>query len=337
MQNEDIQIVSFKTLMEFWKFLIIPAVLAVPILYEFPTILSEIQKIMAYAITSGDGSNGHRIDGDYHTIKLFVAVGICIFILLFLFLCFILAKIIYSSKNLRMPLISEYNKNLEEIKKLRLARDKQREYLHKLVYQLYSDSNRPRHNIISLHANYFVNNCGDLTVDKTITLCATTLPVQFYRFFINGDEFTLPASDMEDINFKVEATDQNCDVVYLLIENKDKHKTIIIWFLPEIQVGQKRQIRITYLWKGFLTSLIKRKRTEYNWSYTSFDNDWRGNFDIRYRFSEYYSKVVTINTGEAAQGVTLNSFQESGRTEVAFKGNNVLIGNTKYELTFVLE
>ncbi len=338
MEEKDEKVISPEKMRNFWRLLALPILMIVPLAAEFSTIISYVQDFLANAISEAKYGIGRKLSPEAtYTISPIAAAS---FLALLIFAAYVTYALFLLSRSLRerrINTLSVYDIQNNEIQRMKKIDEKRMEYLGKLVHQLYGESNRARHNIISVEAKYFVGENGDMSVEKVITLQATRLPVQFYKFFVEGDDMSMQAAGMEDIDFKVESLDNNCDVVYLLITNRVRHKQIVIWFLPEIQVGKERRIKITYKWPGLLRGLQLRRKIDFSWKYTSLDSDWKGNIKFRFKFSESYAKVIAENTGEAAQPVKLDSFYDGTRTEVTFSGENVLIGNTKYELTFALD
>jgi len=341
MEEKDFKVISLDKLKNFWKFLV-PLVFALGfIIYQFTDVMNGVRKILSYFIVDAGPENGIELKAGYHTISLFAAVAFTILTLTTAYLAFVLISFVTAAKTIRVRSQSEYERKDAEIAakqalidKLDRRLDDQVSEMKKLLSRLYPDYQPTKQNFSFLSGRYYVAPGGDLRVEKEVVLKAVDEPVHFWRFYIEGDERTKPAEDFADITFKATSIDEGTDVVVFPIEDKARKKNVVIWFLPQIEPHTERRIKIGYQWPGFLYGLDEKGKTEFFWNYQARDTQSRGHFQMRFIFSENYGEIEARSTGAAGASLSLKREPETNRSCWVFGGEDVFLGNTKYELRF---
>jgi multisubunit Na+/H+ antiporter MnhC subunit len=341
MEEKDFRVVSFDQLMNFWKLLIPFLVGAGLFIYNFADITNAVRKTLAYFIVEAGQQDGVELKAGYHTISLAAALIFTGVVLTTAYLSFVLISFVATAKTIRVRSQSEYKKKDDElaakqalIVKLDKRLDDQVSEMKKLLSQLYPDYQPTKQNFSFLSGSYYVAPGGDLRVEKQVVLKAVDEPVHFWRFYIEGDERTKPAEDFADIVFKAKSIDAGTDVVVFPIEDTARKKNVVIWFLPQIEPHTERRIKIEYQWPGFLYGLDEKGKTEFFWNYQARDTQSRGHFQMRFIFSENYGEIEARSTGAAAASLSLKRELDANRSCWVFGGEDVFLGNTKYELRF---
>ena len=96
-------------------------------------------------------------------------------------------------------------------------------------------------------------------------------PVNFWTIKVHGTSDATPVDYLYDIDFKIQ--DKNykklgTDVVYLPTENDSRGKSLVLYFLPQIDAveSESREIEFTYTWPGLFGQLEQKGSEPINWS-----------------------------------------------------------------------
>jgi len=121
----------------------------------------------------------------------------------------------------------------------------------------------------NIDISFRINKEFDGDVVQKWEVLATTEPVHFWSTSVQATSEASPREYLDDINFKV--TDETGNgIVYLPTENDARSKKVVMYFLPQIEVGaEPRKIVFGYNWKGLFNQLKSKGSEEFNWATTS--------------------------------------------------------------------
>lgn len=334
MEDKDFKVISINHFKNFWKYLVILAIPIVPLIAEFTVITAYAQQFLSgFIVESREGMGVKLREGSY-TLSTAIAIMIVVLAILATYLIFVMGIFVTNLKTVRVNSKAEFERKDQLIKKLDKRLDTHANDMKKLMSQLYPDYKPFKQNFSFLSGKYYVAPGGDLHVEKEVVVKAVDEPVHFWRFYIEGDDVTKPAEDFADIAFVTRSIDDQTDTVFFPIEDKSRKKIILIWFLPQIEPNTERKIKIIYTWPGLLYGLDVKGKTDFSWNYQCRDLNSRGRFHMTFIFNEHYGNIEALNTGATASTLSLKRESQNARTSWIFDGKDVLLGNTKYELTF---
>jgi len=324
---------------EFVKFAIFVGVVVIPSFISYAYLAKGLQGFVAEFIVPY-GPPGSAAPG--HTISLALAQGV---VISGLFLTF--ANVYFAGRALGRrwrkrgrnegghsgdaPV--EPTDHEKEVAELRQRLQTNMTYLRIIHNQMYRDET-PRLAYVYEDNRYYVDEGGDLIVDKHLVVRADDRDVQFWKFHADADEGSLPANSIDDIELSVIAQDEKTNVLPLTIVDKEKYKEVAVYFLPLLEPGESRSFKIHYRWNGSLLELIKSGQAAFEWSNRSSVANNRGKLSCQWVFHESYGDVTCEITGKKPPGIELVKADDRLRTIWFFGGEDVPTSDLIYELTF---
>jgi len=324
---------------EFVKFAIFVGVVVIPSFISYAYLAKGLQGFVAEFIVpySPPGS-----DARGHTISLALAQGVVISGLFLIF-----ANVYFAGRALGRRWRKrgqhtgdgtgsaqiEVTDHEKEVAELRQRLQTNMTYLRIIHNQMYRDES-PRLAYVYEDNRYYVDEGGDLIVDKHVTVQADDRDVQFWKFVADGDEHSAPAPTVDDINLSVVALDEKTNLLPLTVADKDKHKEIAVYFLPLLEPGESRSFKVHYRWTGSFLGLVKLGEIPFTWTNRSSVPEGRGKFHCQWIFHESYGDVGCEVTGKRPPGLDLDRADDRFRTIWHFGGDDVPTSNILYELTF---
>jgi uncharacterized membrane protein (DUF485 family) len=324
---------------EFVKFAIFVGVVVIPVFISYAYLAKSLQGFVAEFIVPYNPSGS---DTRGHTISLALAQGVVVSGLFLIF-----ANVYFASRAIgqrwrqrgqRTSGASghaqvETADHEKEVAELRQRLQTNMTYLRIIHNQMYRDET-PRLAYAYEDNRYYVDEGGDLIVDKHVTVRADDRDVQFWKLVADGDEHSAPAPTVDDINLSVVALDEKTNLLPLTIVDKDKHKEIAVYFLPLLEPGESRSFRVHYRWNGSFLGLVKLGEIPFTWTNRSSVSDGRGKFHCQWIFHEAYGDVDCEVTGKRPPGLDLDRADDRFRTIWHYGGDDVPTSNILYELTF---
>jgi len=324
---------------EFVKFAIFVGVVVIPSFISYAYLAKGLQGFVAEFIVpySPPGS-----DARGHTISLALAQGVVISGLFLIF-----ANVYFAGRALgrrwrkrgqhtgdgAASAQIEVTDHEKEVAELRQRLQTNMTYLRIIHNQMYRDET-PRLAYVCEDNRYYVDEGGDLIVDKHLVVRADDRDVQFWKFHADADEGSLPANNIDDIELSVIAQDEKTNVLPLTIVDKEKYKEVAVYFLPLLEPGESRSFKIHYRWNGSLLELIKSGQAAFVWSNRSSVPNNRGKLSCQWIFHEAYGDVTCEITGKNPPGIELVKAEDRMRTIWLFGGEDVPTSDLIYELTF---
>jgi hypothetical protein len=316
----------------------------VTVVYNIEYLVERVQYFSSFFIENGQGLpvTDHRLRKD-------VAVGLIFATLVLSFgLVHLSRRLTHYSRIVKNgppknagPIVAELENALVEkttrIEKLERYRETQRQSMKKIYHQLYKDLNLRRQSYVEIVSEYKIDDKGNNSVRQRIVLEAELEPVQFWLYQIIGDDVSKPMESIKDIDLKIRCLENGVGLEVVEFEDFPRYKSVIIWFLPEIAPNQRRTLEITYSWPGLWYELIQKGRTTYRIYYQGRSRLARGLLSKKFMFDLDVGNVGCEITAANPSGIELNYSTELGSQIWEFRGKDVPIANTPYELTFTTE
>jgi len=344
MGQADLKIISLNQIKLVWTVIVFFAVTLLPVLGFFTDSIGALSKwAVEYAIQTA--SDGIPIEKGNYVFAKWAAVTLLTLTIYALCLSAALLALLGSLRALKKSnnasifsantLIGEelQSKNAL-ISRLNSTIETQMTDMKKLFMQMFPDHHPLRRDFDKITGRYTVDEEGNIQVEKDVTLSAGDEPVWFWRFYIEGDEWSERANIFTDINFEVESLDPSTDVVAFPVEDGALRKTIILWFLPHIEPRHVRSIRIKYNWPGFLKGLDINGKTNFFWNYDNQETKTLDEFHIEFGFNGRNRDITCKNTGAISPQLDLIQKNVAGSRVWIFSGKKIPVGNRTYELTF---
>jgi hypothetical protein len=324
---------------EFVQFAIFLGVTLFPTYVFFDSMTEELQAFVVQYVNTVD--QGRGVDPEYILDKDFARSTV----ITILFLVF--SIIFFARRALRrkapVSLVSQHDiaivddsiieeKNVQ-IKKLQDRLRKDMEILRTIHKQLYDD-NAPRLDFKSEKARYFVTADGSLKVHKDIVVKANEKEGFVWKFHVTGDQESQPLDTLEDLHFRVIASDKNTDLLHLPLRDDELRKEFVIYFLPILKPGETRSFTLYYEWPGSFLKLFQEGTASYTWTNRASSATVVGDFYAEWWFDEALGDVDCRNTGDRPQNLEMKRLDPVLPTRWVLSGETVPLSNVVYELTF---
>lgn len=138
--------------------------------------------------------------------------------------------------------------------------------------QLFPAAPGPIEMLEAMRASYLIHSNFDTEVRLEYEIRASAGPVHFKEVGMFLENAADPVDYLDEIKFDVrdETVPTKHDVCYLPTKNDARRKSVVIFFLPHIDVGEAhpRKIVITYTWPGMFKQLAGG-REMYEWAVRS--------------------------------------------------------------------
>jgi hypothetical protein len=136
--------------------------------------------------------------------------------------------------------------------------------------QLFPSADRPVKNLKSVDSVYLIYKNFDVEVRHVYEVTASDRPLHFMELSDGVEDRDEGVEYLDDIQFKVK-DGEGKTLAYLLSRNDPKHKSIIVYFLPQVAPGEAspRKVIVTYRWPGALKQLDTVGSEPYAWSLVS--------------------------------------------------------------------
>jgi len=223
-----------------------------------------------------------------------------------------------------------------QIKKLQDRLQKDMDILRTIHKQLYDD-NEPRLDFKSERARYFVTADGTLKVHKDIVVKANDKEGFVWKFHVVGDQESKPLQSLEDLHFRVIATDKKTDLLYLPLRDDELRKEFVIYFLPLLKPGETRSFTLYYEWPGSFLKLFQEGSASYTWRNRASSSKAMGEFYAEWWFDETLGYIDCRNTGDRPQNLEMKRLDPAVPTRWILSGDHVPLSNVMYEMTFLEE
>jgi hypothetical protein len=128
---------------------------------------------------------------------------------------------------------------------------------------------RARKAFKKIDLKYLIKKDFTAEVTRTYTLRAVDQELHFWLESYQVLDVADSAEYLVDIDFKVEALTIGTEVVYLPTQMDGKSKAVSIYFLPFIETGQERVIRVSYTWPRLAKSLQLFGEEAFSFNYDS--------------------------------------------------------------------
>jgi len=132
---------------------------------------------------------------------------------------------------------------------------------------------RPSKKMMHFEGTYLIFKSFDMEVTRHYKVLASSKPLHFMEIEVLVEDEADPVEFLDAIRFKVNDGSGN-PMPYLPSRNDVHHKSVIVYFLPEIDPSETtpREVNITYTWPGGFKKLGTKGSEDYIWTFGSATN-----------------------------------------------------------------
>lgn len=158
----------------------------------------------------------------------------------------------------------------KEHQRLRNAYRASHETLTRVVEELYPAKEGLRHHLESMYSRAVILSNGDAEINETYVIYpCSKLPIHFWKTTTWVDPESAEMPFIGDIKLAIEDLSGKTDVTYLPLLDEGRKKILCVFFLPEISPNQKRAIKVTYSWPGYVPHLVTGDRVLFEWGHNT--------------------------------------------------------------------
>ncbi len=134
-------------------------------------------------------------------------------------------------------------------------------------------SSPPSKKMMHSEGTYLIFKNFDMAVTRNYKVLASTKPLHFMEIEVLVEDEADPVEFLDAIRFKVHDGNGNL-MPYLPSRNDVHHKSVIVYFLPEIDPSETkpREVVVTYAWPGGFKKLGRTGVEDYVWTFGSAAN-----------------------------------------------------------------
>jgi hypothetical protein len=135
-----------------------------------------------------------------------------------------------------------------------------------IAKKLFPGASFPIKLVRSCRQVYTIYEGGDCHFSEELIVEAKGKDTHFMEKIIDAEPEADPAEYPDEINLKVESKTAGKGVRYLISKNEPRSKSLVIFFLPRIKAdeGDKRELKTSYYWKGFMKRLVLQGSEPFN-------------------------------------------------------------------------
>lgn len=142
--------------------------------------------------------------------------------------------------------------------KLRQVIDETVNATSRIRSRLFPPPKGPGKTFEAMHQVYYISKDFDGDVRQRFVLRAGSDPLHFWQRGVRATDDADPVDIFPDISYRVLSKDPSFEVAHLPSRNEPRSKAACIFFLPRIEPGDRREIEISYQWKGFFRKLFRQ-------------------------------------------------------------------------------
>lgn len=134
-------------------------------------------------------------------------------------------------------------------------------------------SSPPSKKMMHSEGTYLIFKNFDMEVTRHYKVLASTKPLHFMEIEVLVEDAADPMEFLDTIRFRVHDENGNL-MAYLPSRNDVHHKSVIVYFLPEIDPAETkpREVIVTYAWPGGFKKLGTTGVEDYIWTFGSAAN-----------------------------------------------------------------
>jgi hypothetical protein len=190
--------------------------------------------------------------------------------------------------------------------------------IQKVVYQTYNPANPtqapiPRITFKKIECEFTINAKGDTRVVQTYEIETADKAAHFWIVKTVSDSYAAPLDVLSDISFKTESQTVGTGLEAVPIDMRGNHRSIALFFLPEMQPRAARAFKVMYAWNGWFGELFgPGQDTNWEWSYQSADPNNIADVTFSFVFDPACGDVCCENVQTPMPGETLLKTQQNG-------------------------
>lgn len=142
---------------------------------------------------------------------------------------------------------------------------------NRIFNQLYRETIPPKHHLKTIVTTLTIDGHGTTAVLEEVCITpAFDDPVHFWKRGIKADPDSTEVNILDDIKYSVRDVDQdteNTRVTFLPSKEDPRDKELCLFFLPQIDSGQERNLEIHFKWPRFFCDLVDKDAATYSFDY----------------------------------------------------------------------
>ena len=204
-----------------------------------------------------------------------------------------------------------------------------------IAQQLYRDGPKSRHHLRSVHHECHIDSDATLSVIERVCIePAGNNTLHFWKRICYVEDDCPKVSHLSDLNYEVQDCDGKADVVALPAMDEPRRKEPCLFFLPEIQAGETRQLEIRYRWPGSFKRLVEKKEVTYD---IAFQNGTGRSTELTVvvKFHPEFGHVACEYRGSVVDGAQLTETKDAANATVwSFNAPAARLEGQTYRLFF---
>lgn len=223
-----------------------------------------------------------------------------------------------------------------ELTNLRQDADDIIRYANNITGYIYGgEKDLPRFDIIELSARHHIASNGDTVVSAMFEIHCSTDAAHFWKYWIDADAESHPMTSLRQLNFEVVDVETSQKLDWLPTSSDSRHKVFAIFF-PEVKPGERKRLRISYFWPGYMKKLTDLGATGFDWSYRSQHPEIRGRFRKEWVFDTSVRAVRCRQTGRQSKSASLRFVEQKSNSRWVYEDANAIMDGTKFAVEFSL-
>lgn len=209
-------------------------------------------------------------------------------------------------------------------------------YANNITGYIYGgEKNVPRFDIVEINTRYHIAWNGDTTVNAIFEIHCTTESAHFWKYWIYADAESDAVTFFRRLKFEVVDMETSQKLDWLPTLSDTRHKIFAIFF-PEVKPGERKRLRISYFWPGYMKKLTDLGATGFDWSYRSQHPEIRARFRKEWIFEPGARTVRCRQTGRQSKSALLRFAEQKGRSIWIYEDSSATLDGTKYAVEFSL-
>ena len=207
-------------------------------------------------------------------------------------------------------------------------------YVKNIIGYLYgAEQDVPRFDILDVNVRYDVSANGDTSVNAEFEIHCTKDAAHFWTYWINADTESDAVIFQRQLYFEVVDVETMQKLDWLPALNDPLHKSFAIFF-PEVKPGDRKTLRLSYFWPGFMKKLTALGATNFDWSYRSQNPEKRAHCRVEWIFHADMPVIRCRATGRRSKTALLKFLEQEGRAIWVYEDTSAIMDSTTYSVEF---
>lgn len=153
------------------------------------------------------------------------------------------------------------------------------------------------------------------------------------KYWIDADAELASVTSFRQLNFEAIDMEMMQKLDWLPTFSNSRHKEFAIFF-PEVRPGERKKLRISFFWPGYMKKLTDLGATSFDWNYRSQDTKRRARFRQEWIFDPDVMSVRCRLTGRQSKTATLQQLRQENRSTWIYEDAFAIMDRTQFSVEF---